>query len=90
METSLFNRVQATLLALATASLLVLAVFNLMPFPPLDGSHLFRHMISGKFATMYDNLGWMGFILAFIVGGWVTMRIVSPILAIFLTLLLHA
>src|ERR1700761_5563319 len=23
---------------------LVLAVFNLMPFPPLDGSHLFRHM----------------------------------------------
>jgi len=26
---------------------------------------------------------------AFIVGGWVTMKIVSPILAIFLTLLLH-
>jgi Zn-dependent protease len=68
---------------------LVLAVFNLMPFPPLDGSHLFRHMISGRFAAMYDNLGWIGFILAFIVGGWVTMRIVSPILAIFLTLLLH-
>jgi Zn-dependent protease len=68
---------------------LVLAVFNLMPFPPLDGSHLFRHMISGRFAAMYDRLGWMGFILAFIVGGWVTMKIVSPILAIFLTLLLH-
>lgn len=68
---------------------LVLAVFNLMPFPPLDGSHLFRHMISGRFAAMYDNLGWIGFILAFIVGGWVTMRIVTPILAIFLTLLLH-
>jgi len=30
METSLFNRVQATLLALATAALLVLAVFNLI------------------------------------------------------------
>ena len=30
MENSLFNRVQATLLALATAALLVLAVFNLM------------------------------------------------------------
>ena len=68
---------------------LVLAVFNLMPFPPLDGSHLFRHMISGRFAAMYDNLGWIGFILAFIVGGWVTMKIVSPILTIFLTLLLH-
>ena len=30
METSLFNRAQATLLALATAALLVLAVFNLL------------------------------------------------------------
>jgi Zn-dependent protease len=68
---------------------LVLAVFNLMPFPPLDGSHLFRHVISGRFAAMYDRMGWIGWILAFIVGGWVTMRIVSPILAIFLALLLH-
>lgn len=68
---------------------LVLAVFNLMPFPPLDGSHLFRHLISGRVATMYDNLGWIGFILAFIVGGWITMQIVSPILAIFLGLLLQ-
>ena len=69
---------------------LVLAVFNLMPFPPLDGSHLFRHMISGRFATMYDNLGWIGFMLAFIVGGWVTWKIVGPILGIFEALLLHA
>ena len=30
METSLFNRAQATLLALATAALFVLAVFNLL------------------------------------------------------------
>src|SRR5580658_10123341 len=30
MESSLFNRVQATLLALATAALVVLAVFNLL------------------------------------------------------------
>jgi two-component system, NtrC family, sensor kinase len=41
METSLFNRVQATLLALATAGLFVLAVFNLLQerqFPqPDDG-----------------------------------------------------
>jgi Zn-dependent protease len=69
---------------------LVLAVFNLMPFPPLDGSHLFRHVISGRVASIYDSLGWIGWILAFIVGGWITMRIVSPILTIFLTLLLHS
>ena len=69
---------------------LVLAVFNLMPFPPLDGSHLFRHVISGRFAAFYDRLGWIGWILAFIVGGWITMRIVTPILSIFLALLLHS
>lgn len=69
---------------------LVLAVFNLMPFPPLDGSHLFRHVISGRLASIYDSLGWIGWILAFIVGGWITMKIVSPILAIFLGLLLHS
>jgi Zn-dependent protease len=68
---------------------LVLAVFNLMPFPPLDGSHLFRHMISGRFAAIYDNMGWIGWILAFIVGGWVTMIIVMPIIAVFQTLLMH-
>jgi Zn-dependent protease len=68
---------------------LVLAIFNLMPFPPLDGSHLFRHMISGSFAAIYDRLGWIGWILAFIVGGWITMIIVSPILGIFQALLLR-
>jgi Zn-dependent protease len=67
---------------------LVLAVFNLMPFPPLDGSHLVRHMISGRAAAAYDNLGYIGFFLAFLVGGWVTMQIVRPILGLFLSLLL--
>jgi Zn-dependent protease len=69
---------------------LVLAVFNLMPFPPLDGSHLVRHMISGRVAATYDRLGYLGFFLAFLVGGWLTLRIVSPILAIFLGILLHS
>lgn len=68
---------------------LVLAIFNLMPFPPLDGSHLFRHVISGRFAAIYDRLGWIGWILAFIVGGWITMIIVSPLLGIFQALLLR-
>ena len=49
-----------------------------------------RNMISGRFATMYDNLGWIGFMLAFLVGGWVTWKIVAPILGIFEALLLHA
>jgi Zn-dependent protease len=61
-----------------------------MPFPPLDGSHLVRHMISGRAAAMYDNLGYLGFFLAFLAGGWLTLRIVSPILAIFVGILLRS
>ena len=68
---------------------LVLTVFNLMPFPPLDGSHLVRHMISGRAAAIYDQMGYIGFFLAFLVGGWVTMRIVTPVLGLFVALLLH-
>jgi Zn-dependent protease len=59
-----------------------------MPFPPLDGSHLVRHMISGRAAATYDRLGYLGFFLAFLVGGWLTMQIVRPILGLFLSLLL--
>ncbi len=69
---------------------LVLAVFNLMPFPPLDGSHLVRHLISGRAAETYDRLGYLGFFLAFLVGGWLTLQIVRPILSLFLVLLLRS
>ncbi len=69
---------------------LVLAVFNLMPFPPLDGSHLVRHMISGRVASMYDNMGYFGFFLAVLIGGRITWFIVRPLLGLFVGLLLHA
>ena len=69
---------------------LVLAVFNLMPFPPLDGSHLVRHMLSGKLASMYDTMGYFGFFLAILIGGRLTWFIVAPMLRFFEVLLLRS
>ncbi len=36
---------------------LILAAFNLIPLPPLDGSHIFRHMLPYKALRLYDSIG---------------------------------
>lgn len=38
----------------------LLAVFNLIPLPPLDGSHLIRHAMSGNALRAFDAIGTMG------------------------------
>lgn len=57
---------------------LILAAFNLLPLPPLDGSHVFRHMLPHKALRLYDSLGLVGLILILIVGGPIVGMIVSP------------
>jgi len=52
---------------------MVLCIFNLIPIPPLDGSHILRQFLSGEVRAMYDQfLGRFGmFILLFLVMfGW--------------------
>jgi Zn-dependent protease len=39
---------------------IVLAMFNLIPIPPLDGSHLFKYLLPQEFRRSYDNLGRTG------------------------------
>ena len=47
----------ALLFYLAMILNLILAAFNLLPLPPLDGSHVFRHMLPYKALRIYDSMG---------------------------------
>jgi Zn-dependent protease len=44
---------------------IVLAIFNLIPIPPLDGSHLFKYLLPRELRRGYEKLGRSG--LGFIV-----------------------
>jgi len=67
---------------------LILAVFNLLPLPPLDGSHIFRHMLPYNALRIYDSLGMIGLILMLLIGGRVVMFFVGPMLAVINAVLL--
>jgi Zn-dependent protease len=60
---------------------LFLAVFNLLPLPPLDGSHIFRHMLPYNALRIYDSLGMFSLILMILVGGRVVWFFVGPAMA---------
>ena len=59
----------------------LLMIFNLLPIPPLDGSHVLKNLLSGGAADAYERLEPYGFILmiALLITG-VFSKIVSPVL----------
>lgn len=44
----------------------VLAIFNLIPVPPLDGSHMIRHFLPATALKAYDTVGAWGLMLLFV------------------------
>lgn len=48
---------------------LLLFVFNLIPVPPLDGSHILRHFLPYRAVQLYDRMGMILLIVLFLVGG---------------------
>ncbi len=46
---------------------LILAAFNLIPIPPLDGSHVFKYLLPPKWSLQYQRLGGVGLLLLFAV-----------------------
>jgi len=46
---------------------LSLFVFNLIPIPPLDGSHVLRHFLPYNAVQVYDRIGMYGLIVVFFV-----------------------
>jgi Zn-dependent protease len=65
----------------------VLAIFNLIPLPPLDGSHVLRHLLPRSLQHGYDMLGMFSIILIFLFAGRVLQVFMGPVLAVFERLL---
>jgi len=65
----------------------LLGVFNLIPLPPLDGSHVLRHLLPDDMRRAYDMAGTFGFILLFLLGGRVIAAVTNPIIGVFRSIL---
>ena len=63
---------------------LLLFVFNLIPFPPLDGSHILRHFLPYGMLKVYDRMGifalWIFILLA---GGFIFRIFLVPLQSAF-------
>ncbi len=72
---------------------LLLAIFNLIPIPPLDGSKIFALILPERDADAYLSIGTsigiflIFFLLMFPIGGFSLMSIVSKLLSLTLTFL---
>jgi Zn-dependent protease len=62
---------------------IVLGVFNLIPVPPLDGSHVLRHFLPEPVRKAYDTVGWFGLLALVYFGGNILWRLISPVMNTF-------
>ena len=68
---------------------IVLGVFNLIPVPPLDGSHVLRHLLPAGALRIYDTVGTFGLLLLVFWGGGFLTRLINPVFAFFVGILLR-
>jgi Zn-dependent protease len=62
---------------------LSLCIFNLLPIPPLDGSHILRNMLPYNSLRVYDQIGgWLSWILMIVLGRVVLGALMGPALAL--------
>jgi Zn-dependent protease len=71
------------LCSLAILINLSLFFFNLLPIPPLDGSHLLRNMLPYNAAQAYDRIPiWVSYLLMMVLGGTVVRLMLGPAVAL--------
>jgi Zn-dependent protease len=68
---------------------LLLFVFNLIPVPPLDGSHVVRHLLPAGALKIYDTLGMFGLFILVFWGGGLLGKLISPAIGFFNYILLR-
>jgi Zn-dependent protease len=69
---------------------LSLFFFNLLPIPPLDGSHLLRNILPYSAVQTYDRIPiWVSYLLMILLGGYVLMMLLRPSLALVYFGLVH-
>ncbi len=62
---------------------IVLGVFNLIPVPPLDGSHVLRHFLPLNLLRIYDRVGMFALMALVFLGGGLLGRLIYPVIGIF-------
>lgn len=66
---------------------IVLAVFNLIPVPPLDGSHVLRHFLPDSVRMVYDRVGFFALLALVYLGGGLLSSLIHPFVRFYLILL---
>jgi len=61
----------------------LLAVFNLIPIPPLDGSHVLRHFLPEPILRVYDMVGLIALMALVYFGGRFLSLLLAPVMGLF-------
>jgi len=69
---------------------LTLCIFNLLPIPPLDGSHVLRNVLPYGAVRVFDSItGPLSYVLLLVVGVAVLRIVMTPLLSLAYAILAH-